>query len=79
MNFKKCSRCGCFFVSNGDVCPTCKPKDNFEMNKLRNFLENSDTNCSLESISYDTGISTRNLNRYFSNDSFVEYKPKAEL
>ena len=79
MNFKKCSRCGCFFVSNGDVCLNCQPKDNFEMNKLRNFLENSDTNCSLESISYDTGISTRNLNRYFSNDSFVEYKPKAEL
>ena len=79
MNFKKCSRCGCFFVSNGDVCPNYQPKDNFEMNKLRNFLENSDTNCSLESISYDTGISTRNLNRYFSNDSFVEYKPKAEL
>ena len=79
MNFKKCSRCGCFFVSNADVCPNCQPKDNFEMNQLRNFLENSDTNCSLESISYGTGISTKNLNRYFSNDIFLEYKPKAEL
>ena len=38
MQFNKCSRCGCFFVSNGDVCPNCAPKDNFEMNKfLRRF------------------------------------------
>ena len=38
MQFNKCSRCGCFFVNSGDVCPNCAPKDNFEMNKfLRRF------------------------------------------
>lgn len=79
MQFNKCSRCGCFFVSSGDVCPNCQPKDNFEMRKLKNFLEESDTNCSMESISYDTGISMKNLNRYFSKDSFVDYKPDTQL
>ncbi len=79
MQFNKCSRCGCFFVSTGDVCPNCKPKDEIEMNKLRNFLEDSNMNCSLESISYNTGISTKNLNRYFTNDSFIDYKPDVNL
>lgn len=68
-----------FFVSSGDVCPNCQPKDNFEMSKLKNFLEESDMNCSMESISYDTGISMKNLNRYFSKDSFVDYKPDTQL
>ena len=79
MQFNKCSRCGCFFVSSGDVCPNCQSKDNFEMSKLKEFLDNSDTNYSLDSISYDTGISMQNLNRYISKDSFVDYKPKINL
>ena len=36
-------------------------------------------NCTMETISYDTGISMKNLNRYFSNDSFVDYKPNFKL
>ena len=79
MKFNKCSRCGVFFVNSNDVCPNCEPKDNFEMNKLKNFLENSDTNCSMESISYDTGISMKNHNRYFSKDSFVNFKSNISL
>ena len=79
MQFNKCNRCGCFFVSAGDVCPNCLPKDKMEMDQLQNFLENSNLSCSIESISYDTGISTKNLNRYFSKDAFVNYKPNIEL
>ena len=60
MQFNKCSRCGCFFVSTGDVCPNCQPKDNMEMNKLRNFLEDSNMDCSLENISYNDIISSMN-------------------
>ncbi len=79
MQLNKCNRCGCFFVSGGDVCPDCQPKDNMEINKLKDFLENSEVNYSIESISYDTGISVKNLNRFFSQDSFVEYKPNIKL
>ena len=31
MNFNKCERCGCFFVTDQNVCPKCEPKENFEM------------------------------------------------
>ena len=49
------------------------------MSKLRNFLEETEINCSMENISYSTGISMQNLNRYFSKDSFVDYKPNINL
>ena len=38
MNCKKCKRCGCFFVSDNEVCSKCEPKDNIELAKLRNYL-----------------------------------------
>lgn len=79
MKFNKCSRCGAFFINSGDICPNCLPKDTFEMGKLKSFLENSDSKYSLESISYDTGISIKNLNRYFSNNDFVNFKPNINL
>ena len=79
MQFNKCNRCGAFFVSSGDVCPNCEPKDNFEMLKLKNFLENSNANSLIESISYNTGISIKNLNRYFSKDSFINLKSNITL
>ena len=75
MQFNKCSRCGCFFVNSDDVCPNCKPKDNFEMNKLKSFLEDSNNYKNIENISYNTGISIKNLNRYFSKDDFINFKP----
>ncbi len=79
MQFNKCSRCGCFFVNSGDVCPNCQPKDNFEMDKLKNFLEETDTKYSMENISYSTGISMKNLNRYLAKDGFANYKPNITL
>ena len=79
MQLNKCSRCGCFFTNNGEVCPNCQPKDNLEMNKLQNFLENSNINCSIENISYNTSISIKNLNRYFSNDNFINFKSDNQL
>ena len=75
MQFNKCNRCGCFFVNSDDVCPNCKPKDNFEMNKLKSFLEDSNNYESIENISFNTGISIKNLNRYFSKDDFTNFKP----
>lgn len=79
MQFNKCSRCGCFFINKGDVCPNCEPKDNYDMEKLKNFLDNSDSICSIENISYGTGISIKNLNRYFSKEDFASYKPQVNL
>lgn len=73
MQLNKCSRCGCFFMSDSDVCPNCKPKDIYDMNKLKSFLENYDPNSSIEEISYSTGISEKNLHRLICSDEFVNY------
>ena len=70
MNFKKCSRCGCFFVSEGSTCIACSPKDKLEISKLRNYLDNGNYSNSITSISVDTGISVKNLNRYLENEEF---------
>lgn len=70
MNCKKCKRCGCFFVSDTDVCLKCEPKDNFEIAQLRNYLSSNEAN-SLDELSYNIGISPANLSRHISSEEFV--------
>ena len=72
MEFKKCARCGCFFVTDGEVCTNCMPKDRLDIFKLQSYLENSQ-NSTVDTISIDTGISIKNVERYMSylnNNSF---------
>ncbi len=64
MEFKKCARCGCFFISEDSVCCHCKPKDKFDSIKLQNYLEEHSSPTSLEEISIGTGISIKNLCRF---------------
>lgn len=72
MQFNRCSRCGAFFTSDGDVCPNCEPKDTFEMGKLKSFLEDCTTTSSIHEISLNTGITEKNLHRFFSYDEFLK-------
>ncbi len=74
MNFNKCSRCGCFFASSDDVCPSCMSKDEIDKNTLKSFLDNTDTPVSLNSLSYESGIDLKNINRYMQSDEFADYK-----
>ncbi len=71
MQFNKCSRCGCFFMTNDSVCPNCKPKDIYDMNKLKSFLEEANSDASIEEISCNTGISAKNLHRLFCSDELA--------
>ena len=68
MELNKCKRCGAFFVSSNCVCPNCEPKDNAEIFKLKNFLEENYCPNSIESLSCDTGISVKNLNRFLNSE-----------
>ncbi len=67
MEFKKCSRCGNFYVSNGLVCPKCTPKDELEFSTFKSYINENGLGNSVDSISSETGISVKNLNR------FIEY------
>lgn len=70
MNFNKCKRCGCFFVTDSNICPKCAPKDNFEMKVLKDYLSDTvELNC-VDTICTDTGISKKNLDRFLKCDEF---------
>lgn len=69
MEFKRCARCGCFFVTEGDVCSDCAPKDRLDMVKVKNYFEEN-SNYSIDNISISTGVSTRNLTRYLNSQNF---------
>lgn len=73
MNFNKCERCGCFFITDSAVCPKCEPKDTFEMKVLKDYLSNNASLDSIDNISSDTGISIKNLNRFMQYDEFTHF------
>lgn len=70
MEFNRCSRCGSFYVSQGNVCPKCSTKDEFEFSTFKVFVQENGLNDSLDSISGQTGISVKNLNRFLNYDNF---------
>lgn len=74
MKFNKCTRCGCFFASNDDVCPSCKSKDEVDKNTLKNYLDNNDIPLSLDSLSFNSGVELKNINRYMESKEFLAYK-----
>lgn len=74
MKFNKCSRCGCFFASSDDVCPSCKSKDEVDKNTLKNYLDNNDIPLSLDSLSFNSGVELKNINRYMESKEFLSYK-----
>lgn len=79
MEFKRCERCGTFYLSESNICENCSPKDNFELSKLRNYFEGDIQANSIDSIAIDTGISVKNLNRYLGNEEFSEISNKLNI
>lgn len=74
MKFNKCVRCGCFFASSDDVCPSCKSKDEVDKHTLKNYLDNADSPLSLDSLSFNSGVELKNINRYMESKEFSNYK-----
>ncbi len=74
MEFNKCSRCGSFYLANGNVCPKCVAKDGFEFSTFKSYIKENGLQESLDQISGHTGITVKNLNRFLGYDEFQEYK-----
>lgn len=69
MEFKKCARCGIFFLSDKNVCPKCLPKDMCEIAKITDYINGNDlTGYSLTNLSVNTGVSLKNINRYLDTN-----------
>ena len=67
MNLNKCERCGCFFASKNSECPNCESKDENDINQLKNFLNDSDSSVTVESLAFSTGVSLKNVNRFLKD------------
>lgn len=72
MNFNRCSRCGSFYVSNGNVCPKCSKKDGLEFSAFKQYVVENGFGQSLDTISGETGITVKNLNRYLGYDEILD-------
>ena len=54
MEFNRCSRCGSFYVSEGNVCPKCSKKDGAEFMQFTSYLEENGFENSLDTnFKYD--------------------------
>lgn len=73
MELNKCLRCGSFYLSGNDVCPKCEEKDLNEIYNLKNYVEENQV-TTLEDISYQTGITINNLNRFIKQDDFKTFR-----
>jgi len=67
MEFKKCMRCGCFFMSDNDVCCNCESKDRIDISKLNSILDENDNFNSIQDLSIASGVNINNLNRFIAN------------
>ena len=63
MELNKCSRCGVFHISSGDVCPNCMVKDNLELSTFKTYIAENGV-ASVDTIATQTGISQKNVNRF---------------
>ena len=74
MELNRCSRCGNFYVAEGNVCPKCSAKDGFEFSTFKSYLQENGFENSLNTVSNDTGISVKNLNRFVAYPEFQDYQ-----
>ncbi len=74
MELNRCSRCGNFYVAEGNVCPKCSTKDGFEFSTFKSYIQENGLENSLNTISNNTGISVKNLNRFMGYQEFQNYQ-----
>lgn len=67
MDFKRCNRCGNFFISNNDICYECAIKDKADIAKLNNIIGSSTGITSVNELSASSGVNPSNINRFIEN------------
>lgn len=68
MEFKRCMRCGNFFVSSNNICADCESKDRNDIAKLNNILDGSPNINSIQELSINSGINPSNIARFIDNN-----------
>lgn len=65
MELNRCSRCGAFHASEGDICPKCAKKDDLELSTFKSYIEENGFS-SIDTIATQTGIAQKNVNRFIN-------------
>lgn len=78
MELNRCSRCGNFYVAEGNVCPKCSTKDGYEFSAFKSYVQENGMENSVNTISNTTGISVRNLNRFMDYPEFQDYQKQLD-
>lgn len=73
MEFKKCMRCGCFFISDDDVCCNCQDKDRIDIAKINYILDENNTLNSIQELSNTSGVNINNINRFISKNKINNF------
>lgn len=73
MELNKCSRCGSFYMAEGNVCPKCSSKDALEFSTFKTYIEENGLTDSLDTIAEQTGITVRNLSRYLGSEELKDF------
>ena len=68
MDFKRCNRCGSFFMSDNDICYDCGIKDRADIAKLNNILINTSGVNTVNELSANSGVNPANINRFIDNN-----------
>ncbi len=68
MEFKKCARCGCFFISESDVCCNCESRDKMDISKLNSILDENYNFNSIQDLSILSGVNINNLSRFIKSN-----------
>ena len=81
MEFNKCSRCGNFYISQDDVCPKCKAKDELEFSTFKTYVEENGIQGNIDFLANSTGIASKNISRYmdYAGLKFGDSNPEIKL
>lgn len=79
MIFNKCERCGCFFASKDNVCPNCITKDEVDKASLKSYLSSNNIPKDADTLSFYSGVSVKNINRFIQTKEFSSLKKAFSL
>ncbi len=79
MELNRCSRCGNFHITEGDICPKCCIKDGVEFSTFQSYVQENGFKNSFNTIAHDTGISVQNLNRFITYPEFQDEQKDNDL
>ena len=73
MEIKKCTKCGAFIMSDGNVCASCMKETAYENTVLKNYFDENASFDSIPSISAVTGIAPEVIQNYMKVNNYMGF------